>query len=200
MACYVCHANAIRSCNLFLCKSLLGCRSHSALPSRHASASPAPRASLRQSRAGPRGCCRVRPHPTTLRAVVTFFYAAAYSACRSHSALPSRHAVASPAPGASLRQSRASTRGCCRVRPHPTTLNAVVTFSYAAACSACRRQRGFVLTPCGRVTSRPAGESHHALLARHLPPCGRITCPPAGVSPAPLHSHPGLSPRQPTPR
>ena len=119
------------------------CRSHSAFPSHHACASPAPRASLRQSRASPRGCCRVRPHPTTLRAVVSFFYAAACSACRSHSALPSRHAVASPAPRASLRQSRASPRGCCRVRPHPTTLNAVVTFSYAAAYSACRSHAAF---------------------------------------------------------
>ncbi len=87
-------------------------------------------------------------------AAVTFFYAAAFSACRSHSESPSHHAVASPAPRASLRQSRASPRGCCRVRPHPTTLRAVVSFFYAAACSASRRQRGFFLPPCWRITSK----------------------------------------------
>ena len=38
--------------------------------------------------------------------------------------------------------------------PHPTTLKADVTFFYAAACSACRRQRGFVLPPCWRVNSK----------------------------------------------
>ena len=144
---------------------------------------------MRQSRASTRGCCRVRPHPTTLNAVVTFSYAAAYSACRSHSASPSRHASAPPARGASLRQSRASTPGCCRVRPHPATLKADVTFFYAAACSACRRQRGFVLPPCGRITSRPAGESPHALRASHLPPCGRVTSMPAGASPPALRAH-----------
>ena len=130
------------------------CRSHSASPSRHASAAPAHRASLRQSRASTRGCCRVRPHPTTLNAVVTFFYAAACSACRSHSAFPSRHESAAPAPTARLRLRHARARGCCRVRPHPTTLKTDVTFFYAAACSACRRQRWFVLSPCWRVTSK----------------------------------------------
>ena len=139
---------------------------------------------MRQSRASPRGCCRVRPHPTTLRAVVSFSYAAAYSACRSHSAFPSRHADASPAPSASLRQSRASTRGCCRVRPHPTTLKADVTFFYAAAYSACRRQGGFVPP---------------ALRARHLHPCERVTSHPADASPAPLHSHPRMSQNNPHP-
>ena len=155
----------------FYAAACSACRSHSAFPSRHAVASPAPRASLRQSRASPRGCCRVRPHPTTLNAVVTFSYAAACSACRSHSAFSSHHAAASPAPGAGLRQSRASTRGCCRVRPHPTTLRAVVTFFYAAACSACRRQRGFV--------PPPADASPPTLRMRHLTPSGCVTSHPS---------------------
>ena len=116
------------------------------------------------------------PHPTTLTAVVTFSYAAACSACRSHSAFSSHHASASPAPGASLRQSRAGPRGCCRVRPHPTTLKADVTFFYAAACSACRRQRWFVLLPCGRVTSSPADASPPSLRAHPQPPCTRPPC------------------------
>ena len=37
--------------------------------------------------------------------------------------------------------------------PHPTTLNAVVTFSYAAAYSACRSHSAFSIPPCGRVPS-----------------------------------------------
>ena len=35
------------------------------------------------------------------------------------------------------------------------------------------------LTPCGRVTSRPAGASPHALRSHHLTPCGHIPSPPA---------------------
>ena len=120
-----------------------------------------------------------RPPRSTLFPYTTLFrsfsYAAACSACRSHSAFSSHHADASPAPGAGLRQSRASTRGCCRVRPHPTTLRAVVTFFYAAACSACRRQRGFV--------PPPADASPPTLRTRHLPPCGCVTSHPADASP-----------------
>ena len=116
---------------------------------------------------------------TTFCFDIIFFYAAACSACRSHAAFSTRHASASPAHRASLRLSRASPVGCCRVRPHPTTLKADVSFFYAAACSACRRQRGFVLPPCGRITSRPSGASSHALRAHHLTPCGRIPSPPA---------------------
>ena len=177
--------------SFFYAAAYSACRSHAASSSHLAPAAPAPRASLRQSRASPRGCCRVRPHPSSLKADVSFFYAAACSACRSHAAFSSHLAAASPAHRASLRQSRASPVGCCRVRPHPTTLKADVSFFYAAACSACRRQRGFVppplrtrhLTPSGCVTSHPADASPHTQRMRHRTPSGCVTSHPADASP-----------------
>ena len=161
--------------------------------SRHASASPAHRASLRRSRAGPRGCCRVRPPPSHPKSGCNIFL------CGSLLGLPQPFGVFPPAmrprpqpQGLACGGAALAPGAVAASAPHPATLKADVKFLYAAAFSACRRQRGFVLPPCWRHLQITFRCCYHFL--HHRRRCGWLaaTRSPSATLPLALLGHPGM--------